>query len=249
MSHYYIGSKWKKTLPLLGNAATRRWVPETARLTQDRLRAMLSRYGTVYVKPDYGMHGRGVMRARRLERGGYELRYGTSRQVYPSLARLYDGISRRKGGRSYLVQQGIPLLQYKGRRFDVRVMVQRTPKGQWEATGVIGRVASAGKVITNFHGGGRPMPVETLLKPHLGQNAIEEKVRSLKRKGETIASVLKRRYPGIREIGVDIGLDRRFKPWVIEVNTMPDPYIFRLHPVKSILRKVLRYARAYGRIK
>lgn len=249
MSSSYIGSKWSKTLPLLRNAETRRWVPETARLSKEKLRSLLRRYETVYVKPDLGTFGIGVMRVRRLAEGGYELRYGTKRAIYPNYDRLYGTLVRLKRGRSYLAQQGIKLLKHKGRRFDVRVMVQRSPRMRWEATGVIARVAAPGKVVTNYHNGGTPMPLEKLLKPYMNDNAIAGQIRSLKRTGVKVAKVIKRRFPGIRELGVDVGLDRTFTPWIIEVNTRPDPYIFRKLPDKSVVRKVIRYARAYGRIK
>ncbi len=93
------------------------------------------------------------------------------------------------------------------------------------------------------------MPLEKLLKPYMNANAIAGQIRSLKRTGVKVAKVIKRRFPGIRELGVDVGLDRTFTPWIIEVNTRPDPYIFRKLPDKSVVRKVIRYARAYGRIK
>ncbi|WP_027094251.1 YheC/YheD family protein [Cohnella thermotolerans] len=249
MSSSYIGSKWRKTLPLLGEAETKRWVPETAKLTKQRLRVMLRKYDTVYVKPEFGTFGVGVMRTARLADGSWELRFGTARRVYESFDRMYGALSRMKKGKSYLVQRGIPLLKHNGRSFDIRVMVQKNLQKKWEATGVIGRVAAKGKVVTNYHSGGTPMPLETLLKPYLSRDGIKGQIGSLKRKGVKIAKVLQRRFPGIREIGVDVGMDSRFDPWVLEVNTRPDPYIFRKLPDKSVVRKVLRYARSYGRIK
>jgi hypothetical protein len=49
-------------------------------------------------------------------------------------------------------------------------------------------------------------------------------------------------------VGADIGLDNHLLPWIIELNTNPDPYIFRHLPDKRIARKVLSYARALRRI-
>ncbi|MGO4276757.1 YheC/YheD family protein, partial [Paenibacillus sp. TAF58] len=37
------------------------------------------------------------------------------------------------------------------------------------------------------------------------------------------------------------------KPWVLEVNTAPDPFIFNQLKDKKMFFKVLRYARANGR--
>ncbi|RIE04883.1 YheC/YheD family protein [Cohnella faecalis] len=49
-------------------------------------------------------------------------------------------------------------------------------------------------------------------------------------------------------VGADIGLDNHLRPWIIELNTNPDPYIFRHLADKRIARKVLSYARALRRI-
>ena len=57
----------------------------------------------------------------------------------------------------------------------------------------------------------------------------------------------RRVYPGFKEIGVDIGIDKELKPWVLEVNTAPDPFIFNQLKDKKMFFKVLRYARANGR--
>ncbi|MNP63561.1 hypothetical protein D3C76_1589710 [compost metagenome] len=71
----------------------------------------------------------------------------------------------------------------------------------------------------------------------------------LKRLGVSVAKQLDAAYPGIKEIGIDIAVDRSHKSWILEVNTCPDPYIFRILKDKDIFRKVIRYAKAYGRIK
>ncbi|MNC79431.1 hypothetical protein D3C75_1319120 [compost metagenome] len=54
---------------------------------------------------------------------------------------------------------------------------------------------------------------------------------------------MQKTYPRIRQIGVDVGLDRSLTPWVIEVNMKPDPYIFNQLKDKSMYRKVMKYRR------
>lgn len=101
-------------------------------------------------------------------------------------------------------------------------------EGNWETTGLIGRVAQKGKIVTNYHSGGK----------------LTEMLKILRKLGEDTGRFYHKKYPSFRQIGVDVGLDIHMTPWIIEVNTNPDPYIFKHLSDKSMYRKVLAYRRA-----
>ncbi|WP_141692548.1 YheC/YheD family protein [Paenibacillus pectinilyticus] len=50
-------------------------------------------------------------------------------------------------------------------------------------------------------------------------------------------------FPNFSSYGVDIGIDKEMKPWIIEVNTRPDKYIFNALSDKRMFRKIIRYER------
>ncbi|MBB6671336.1 YheC/YheD family protein [Cohnella nanjingensis] len=246
-----VHSKWAKTKAILRSGDVRSYVPDTRRMTAAALREMLSRYRMVYIKPNSGMFGNGVMRVERRSQNGktlYSYQHDKKRREFRDFGTLFASIGRHKRKGAYLVQKGIPLLTYRGRRFDIRVMIQRNAKRAWEATGIIGRLSHPAKIVTNYHSGGTPMSIRTLLKPQLGVQRIAKLERTLAQVGRASATALSRVYPRINMVGADIGLDAGYKPWIIELNTSPDPYLFRHLPDKSTHRKVLRYARALGRI-
>lgn len=247
----HVLSKWAKTKALLAHSDLRNVVPETRRMNRQNLRTMLEKLKMVYIKPDKGTFGNGVMRVelRGDNKMPYRYQHGVAVKKFSTFDAMYDSLRKTTRNKSYLVQKGIHLLKYKKRRFDLRVMVQQTPKKIWETTGVIGRVAHPKKIVTNFHNGGTLMPVERLLKAYMPENEREEYINDLRALGLKLAKQLHKTFRGIKEIGADIGLDRQYKPWVLEVNTSPDPYIFRKLKDKSIFRKIVKYARAYGRIK
>jgi len=240
-------SKWLKTKAILKDSRVRMLVPETRRMNKESLRGMLSRYSMVYIKPDAGTYGKGVMRVEQ-GNGTYSYQKEDKNRVFDSFQSMYRSIIRNKRKRSYLVQKGIHLLKYKGRRFDIRVMVQRNHKRAWEMTGMIGRVAHPRKIVTNYHSGGKPTDVRKLLKPFVSGEKLSTVEKTLAITGYDAAKALSRKYPGLNMVGADIGLDNHLHPWIIELNTNPDPYIFRHLADKSISRKVLSYARDLKRI-
>lgn len=244
----FVHSKLKKTKALVTNPYIREHIPDTQPLNRSSLESMLTRYGMVYVKPVKGSFGIGVIRVEQTGEG-YKYQSGTTVRTFAGFDGLYASLSHVIGRRSYLVQKGIHLLKYKGRRFDIRVMVQKSPARQWEATAMVGRVAHPSKIVTNFHNGGTLKTVPVLLASYMDEAERRKFMQGLERLGVAVARQLEAKYPGIKELGIDIAVDKNKKGWILEVNTCPDPYIFRIIPDKTVYRRVLRYARAYGRIK
>ncbi len=85
-------------------------------------------------------------------------------------------------------------------------------KKRWVATGLAGRVADPARIVTNYHNGGTLEAVEKLLAPYIDGQSREQYIRDLKTLGYDTAKQLSVRFPGLREIGVDVALDRELKP-------------------------------------
>jgi len=213
------------------------YMPETVRLTRDNLERMLDRYGMVYVKPVFGALGIGVMRADKRGRG-LVCRWGLKRKACPSLSEGYAYILKITKGKPYMVQRGIWLARYRGRPFDIRVMVQRLPRKPWKMTGMAGRVAAPGKIVTNGSQGGTIYPVSMLIPRHTEKRIHRLSMMAARRLHEV--------FPGLVQIGLDVAVDRDRRLWIIEANTYPDPCPFTKLPSLSALRRILRYQRAWG---
>ncbi|GED73141.1 hypothetical protein BRE01_68430 [Brevibacillus reuszeri] len=239
-----VASKWNKTLVLLRNKELSQNVPSTKWYSKSTLKAMLERYKMVYVKPNTGTGGSGVMRVEK-SGGHYKYQLKTTARTFKSFDSLASFIDKKKKNRSYIIQRGVNLLQYNGRSFDLRVMVQKNPKGKWETTGVIGRLGHPKKIITNVCKGGSSKPVELLLGKNVNNlSQCKQRLRSL---GTRTARQLNSAYKNLKEIGLDVGVDRYLKEWVIEVNTRPAIYGFKSLKDKSIYQKILRYQKIYQR--
>lgn len=178
----------------------------------------------------------------------YHLQYGTEERSFHSLDELERALNDRIQERDYIIQQGISLMKHGDLPFDLRVLTQKNLQHNWETTGILGRVAAPGKIITNIHGGGQLATFEELVLPHLQQDRFKKLRNELYRLGIHTAVQLQTSFPRLKEIGIDIALDEEGRPWILEVNTLPGIYAFGLLPDKGAYRKIKRYAIAYGRL-
>lgn len=258
-----ISNKLTKTRVLAEKPELKRHIPDTRRMSRSVLHAMLQKYQMLYIKPCCGSLGEGVIRVEqrthtsRGSSGGrdsivthkctYRYQAGTRVSTFSDYDKAYQAIMEETGGKSYLVQKGIRLLTYGGRPFDIRVMVQRNLQGKWEATGAAGRVAHPQKVVTNGSQGGTIYPVEELLSVHTRPEKRSALITQLNELGVKSARQLSSAYPALNEIGVDLALDRRLTPWILEVNTAPDPCPFTKLKDTCMLERIVRYGKAYGR--
>ena len=242
----WLKSKWIKTQVLSRNQSIRPLIPRTEILTKHSLHSMLQAYHMVYLKPDNGTWGKGILKVRQTKQR-YVLHTNHSSTSYSTYDELYHGIKRIIKSRRFLVQKGIELLKHRGRRFDLRVMVQRNPRREWETTGIVGRLGHPKRIVTNFHNGGKAMEADTLLSSHMSKTHRVRFKRRLRNIGVVAARQLASRYSGLQAAGIDIAIDDRHIPYILEINTRPDKYIFNAIPNKAMFRKIMRYARAKRR--
>lgn len=241
-----LGSKWSKTQLLLKHPRLRQYVPPTLLYSYENLRVMLNKYKMVYVKPVRGTGGSGVIRVTKVNEHKYGYHADMAPHYFSSYADLYKALAKRKLKREYIVQQGIPLLTFQKRIFDLRIMIQKNENNKWECSGYIGRIAHPRKIVTNFHSNGTPLPLEILLTGYLQGDKQKKYIRALTGLGYEVTKEFEKRNAGFKEIGLDIGLDAALKPWIIEVNTRPDAYIFNQLKDKKMFRRILHLKKWNG---
>ncbi|WP_259391689.1 YheC/YheD family protein [Paenibacillus sp. 1011MAR3C5] len=246
-----VRSKWAKTKVLNRASDLRQYVPHTKRFNRETLRSMLDEYEMVYVKPDSGTFGKGVIRVEKTSEPSQGYRYQIQKdgRFAATFDVLYEGLQRYTGKKGYLIQKGVHLLKHQKRRFDIRVMVQKNLQNKWETTAIIGRLSAPRNVVTNYHSGGTIMTFEKLMSAHLSPAEISAYSSRLKKLGTAIGRQLSTAYPNLKELGADVAIDTKLHPWVLEVNTKPHPYIYKILSDKSIYRKVRKYSLAYGGMK
>ncbi|MDP5275744.1 YheC/YheD family protein [Chengkuizengella axinellae] len=243
----YVSCKWEKTLALINNVYLKKYIPETKKVSSESLQEMLNKYKAVYVKPNRGSSGKGVMKIQqRIHHGKivYEVQNNLSIKHFDNYNALYYKLNEhiQKSDRMHIVQKGINMIKYKKRSADIRVMVQQNPQSEWEITGFLARLSHPKKIVTNISGGGAVCDVYELLNHICTQKYEKENVLTeLKMIGIETAKQMNKFYPKVQENGVDIALDQELHPWILEVNTKPDIGPFNLLKNKTYYEKIIDY--------
>ena len=96
-------------------------------------------------------------------------------------------------------------------------------------SGIAAKIAKPGKIVTNYCKGGQPYDVFKAL--YLATSKNHEKAKKIFIEiyyiSKEIAKILNRRFSGLRELGIDVGVDKQYNIWVFEVNTHPNFQLFR----------------------
>ena len=146
--------------------------------------------------------------------------------------------------------KGIRLAKSNGKPFDIRVMVQKTREGAWVSTALFTKVGNPNKVATNYNQGGSIGTFKnTMSGANFGSAFTQQLESELKRLGVAVGRNFDRHYKGFKELGLDVAVDSKGRPWILEVNTRPQVYPLKTLKDKSLYHKVLSYGRQYGRTK
>lgn len=224
-------------------------LPLTEAGTVPLIQQMRKEFTSLVIKPVRGSVGKGIMRLQLQEDGRWELQYpkttskGWGRIRFSK--RLPGILISRLRARPYLVQHLLPLARYQGSPFDIRVSVQRNETGEWQVTGMVGKVAKQGAFLTNVAQGGQACPLKVLLEgyPQLDAEAVTAGIASLALR---IAGHLSLHLPDLADLGLDIGIMEDGHPVFIEANGRDQRYSFReagmLEEWKATYRNPMAYA-------
>lgn len=224
--------RWVTTAPW-----ARRYVPKSAqyRVGETDVAHWVQRYGKVYLKPEDGHAGAGIMVVQEDARlGGYRLQrqaHGQGRGdgdarlgvVYPDEAVLRAAVDRAVRGARYVVQQGVELVRHRGRVFDLRLLLQKNRHGRWAVTGIGARVAGAAHSITTHvpRGGSIGEPA-ALLRAALGRAKAAALLRKLRDLAPRFARQIERASGDrLGELSLDVGVDGSGHLWLFEANAKP----------------------------
>jgi len=222
-------NKWSLFEWLNLSKSTRPYIPATRKLvTRIGLRRMLKQHPFLYLKPVSGKAGVGIMSVRLQpeKQLPYRLKMQQKRKIRTyrcsTLSSLWLQIKKQSAGEAYIAQQGIELASVNDRQFDLRALLQKNQRGQWDITGIGARLAGTTSITTHVPRGGSIEDPEKLLSGSFGP----EQARKLMVKAKNAALLIARqieRSSGqvLGEMSMDLGVDRAGGVWFFEANSKP----------------------------
>jgi hypothetical protein len=190
-------------------------LPETKRASSGNFIEMMEKHRELIIKPSRGSLGGGVVMVEKKDDKIWEVHYNQKREAF---ANEWPEIIRKKVlNKSYIIQERIPLLEYQGCPFDLRVSVQKNGLGEWQVTGVVGKVAKIGNYVTNVAKGGTCRTLPELLNDFsdLDYNEVYHSIEDFSIKA---VMELNKYFPYLADVGLDIGLTNEGFPMFIECN-------------------------------
>jgi YheC/D like ATP-grasp len=238
--------KMKKYKEMLETPVLRPHLPETHWITDSTTLRMLKTYSSVFIKPNHGSGGSGIIRVTRTSKG-YEVRCGSSKKPIKAQDDVLKAIkSIQKSKQRYLVQRTIQLAKYKGAIFDIRIYLQK-PTDKWMISGMAARVAAPHKFVTNYQKGGRAEPLHKVLLSIFknNQTIVDACIRKIEELSISIAETVNK-WHSIHELGVDLAIDKKGHIWIIEANSHPGHMLFTQLSDRTMFRTIMDNKRAMG---
>lgn len=247
---HVLGDKLKNHNHLIQHPGIAAHMPTTELITSMQvIKDLLNNYEAVVVKPMRNSLGIGVMRVisknnvHRVD--GRNFKNKIFHRTFPSRTALLLWL-RNQFKVKMIAQPYLQLSTPDGIPFDIRVLVQKTGKGEWGETGRAVRAGVKNGLTSNLCGGGKAYSYESFLRKYFSEEQMVKINQEIDFIVKELPPFLEGRHGRLVELGIDIGVDRWGQVWLIEVNSKPGRASFRQIEEGKHFRDVrlnpLRYA-------
>lgn len=221
------------------------------------MRLMQLHAAGVVLKPASGMQGRGLLHAKLCQHEQSVHVNGRTKQNQPftitfaHIDKFKRWINRIVSQTAYLIQPYLELSDDDGKPFDIRVLLQKDSQGRWASTGAAARSGKKGSLTSNLHGGGEARSALQLLTNKFDRAKAEHLLETIHTISKQTAERIEDVFGRFAELGLDFGIDKGGRVWLIEVNSKPGRSAFRLISDQKAehlsIERPLLYARLLSR--
>ena len=204
-------------------------LPETVIFNKNNIEKMMQRHHELIIKPNRGSLGDKTLKAARLNQNNWVLHFLKNNLMEEEVFSAHQWpelLKEDSTNTKFIVQERIALASYGGSPFDIRVSVQRNGIGDWQITGMVGKVAKLGSFVTNVAKGGTCYPLSEIFAKLSRLNG-HQVYQDIERLSLLVAEHLGNHLPNLADIGLDVGITEDGFPMFIECNARDLRYSFR----------------------
>lgn len=227
--------KWEVYKLLSRKKSLQPYIPYTEQLkNKNQLATFLEKYKQIYLKPIQGSQGRLIFRIE--YNNEYLLLSSTdnSNYTFQNIDSLYQYMKDKMKKISFIIQQGIPLLNYQQQPIDFRVLTHKTSLGKWIVTSNVARISATDQFVSNIARGGTLRNTNEILEIFFHESQLLHVKKLMHEFSTEISRLLDSSIYGLYgEFGIDLALDNDGNLWLIEVNTKPSKKFddtIQIHP-------------------
>lgn len=229
---YGLKGKWEVYNILSKNSLYAKYLPKTEKYrNHNQLLSWLKSF-PIILKPIGGSHGAGVIKISQNNNSFIIIGRNYHNQkisfILLDQQKLINWINKFIGSRRFIIQQYLNLYTSDKRPYDVRVLIQKNKHGAWDITGKSVRLGDIDNITSNLHGGGKVEELDSFLKKEFDEKNAITIINDIDKLVLAIPPFLETSHGNLFELGIDIGIDRQGKVWIIEINSKPGRKVFRL---------------------
>ncbi|SDI47157.1 YheC/YheD family protein [Alteribacillus bidgolensis] len=214
--------KWEHFNVLQSNPQLSAHLPDTKHISLNKKKELftfIDRHGSVYVKAAFGFQSKNIMKITKRKNGKYSYKYhiSTFKKGIVSKTQLLKKMKRFFKNKTIIIQKTIPLLEYNKYDIDLRTELNRNEAGDIKVAGYCIRKSKKGNFTTRKSG-------KHKLKKYFrrtlkySKKEINSLLRQIKQLTLKTYREIESKYGPIGEMGIDLGLDKNGKLWIIECN-------------------------------
>ncbi|WP_084780318.1 YheC/YheD family endospore coat-associated protein [Bacillus massilinigeriensis] len=220
-------SKWEIHQLISSNEILKSFLPTTELLTEQNLEEFLTNHQDIYLKPTHGSLGRNIihlcMRENRIYADHSIEKSEMNPQQFSDVSQAFKWLEPYIQNRTYLMQKTVPLLKYRDRPVDFRVLVNKNFQQKWIMTSIVARISAPNQLVSNIARGGQIVNAEQTLSELFNPETSVQILSLMKELAIEVATFIsnERKNAFCCELGIDMGVDEQSRLWIIEVNSKP----------------------------
>ncbi|AST05589.1 hypothetical protein AF2641_00925 [Anoxybacillus flavithermus] len=221
----YLG-KWEVYERLRDIPTVRHHFPETIKYkTFTDILTMINSHDHVFVKSFYGSRAKEVMSIKKKQHM-FEVMFVKNDELVVEqmeIEQLKEHVQSFTKHKPFLVQQGVSLMTFQQRLFDIRILMLKNGEGQWESIYELINLAEQHSSITTVRDN-HQYDFQTIYPSLCETYRTVPSITQLHTFAENVCEAIEKKFGHFSEIGLDVGIDETGHIWLIEANSKPEKY-------------------------